>query len=174
MPGGSSLALFLHQKRGATPRLGRNLTFDQILDWADRHHGRTRKWPHARSGPIAEAPGETWSAIFAAVAMGSRGMPGSTTVPRLLQERRGTRNIANRPRLTISQILAWADAWKARTGEWPLHTSGPIRESNFDNWSTVEQALRHGYRGLPGGTTLARLLAQKRGKRIYHAKGAAI
>jgi hypothetical protein len=32
-------------------------------------------------------------------------------------------------RLTVEQILAWADAYKARTGRWPTAGSGRVREA---------------------------------------------
>ena len=33
-----------------------------------------------------------------------------------------------RPRLTIAQVLAWADAHYARTGKWPTIKSGAVAE----------------------------------------------
>src|SRR5690242_11849913 len=67
--------------------------------------------------------------------------------------------------LTVEQILTWADAYRSRTGHWPTTLSGAIPESGEDNetWHTVNEALQEGKRGLPSGSTLARLLAQKRG-----------
>src|SRR5262249_55019273 len=41
------------------------LSIAQILTWADAHFQRTGRWPAARSGPIADAPGETWPAPLA-------------------------------------------------------------------------------------------------------------
>ncbi len=71
------------------------LTQAQILAWADAHHARTGAWPSARCGPVADAPGETWSALNAALHAGVRGLPGGDSLPRLLKrtgrigERRG-------------------------------------------------------------------------------------
>jgi hypothetical protein len=28
------------------------LTVDQVLVWADHHHARTNRWPHAHDGPV--------------------------------------------------------------------------------------------------------------------------
>lgn len=69
------------------------------------------------------------------------------------------------PPFTIRQILAWADAYHRRTGKWPGQTSGPVAESPRENWHRIEHALRRGYRGLPGGSSLAMLLAERRGAR---------
>jgi hypothetical protein len=60
--GGSSLVRLLDEKRGVRNepvRLG-PLTDEQIRLWADRHCERVGSWPKYYSGPIAEAPDETW------------------------------------------------------------------------------------------------------------------
>ena len=66
-------------------------------------------------------------------------------------------------RLSKSIILRWARASRRRTRQWPTHLSGPIPESPGDNWEAIRYALREGRRGLPGGSSLARLLAEHRG-----------
>ena len=43
-------------------------------------------------------------------------------------------------------------------GGWPKVRSGSIRQSPEDSWLAVNQALRDGARGMPGGSSLARLL----------------
>jgi hypothetical protein len=70
-----------------------------------------------------------------------------------------------RPPLTVEQILAWADAHHARAGAWPACRSGPVPEAPGEAWASIDSALRHGYRGLPGGDSLARLLNRHRGRR---------
>jgi hypothetical protein len=78
-------------------------------------------------------------------------------VPR--QQRPGAR-----PPLTAAQILAWADAYHARTGRWPRAESGAILDAPGENWHAVNHALARGYRGLPGGSSLSQFLAAERGK----------
>jgi hypothetical protein len=58
---------------------------EQILAWADAHNARTGSWPHARSGPIPEAPGEKWAKVHSALRDGHRGLPGGDTLARLLR-----------------------------------------------------------------------------------------
>jgi len=73
-------------------------------------------------------------------------------------------------KLTISRILAWADAYHARHGRWPTQNSGKFDCDDEDGnmtWSAVHQALFVGYRGLPGGSSLAQLLAAERGAPHY-------
>ena len=43
--------------------------------------------------------------------------------------------------------------------------SGAIPGTNGETWAMVHGALRHGRRGLPGGSSLARFLADHQGQR---------
>jgi hypothetical protein len=136
----------------------RRLTVKHILRWADAHHKRTGRWPDARSGPVAGSPGQTWVAVNRALARGSRGLPGGSSLARLLAQKRGRRNQAQAPPLTAGQVLLWADAHFRRTGRWPTAASGPVAGAGGESWAAVNSALYAGHRGLPGGETLARLL----------------
>ena len=162
LSGGSSLARLLAFERGA--RNIKNLSplcEQQILMWADAYHARTGLWPNNRSGPIPEASGENWQGIQNALHLGSRGFPGGSSITRLLVQFRGIRNRKNPPPLTTAQILTWADNHRARTDSWPSENSGPVAEAPGETWLAISQALRKGTRGLPGGSSLARLLAEK-------------
>jgi len=166
--GGSSLARLLAAHRGVRNKGDLPpFVLKRILAWADAHHARTAKWPNSWSGPIAEAPGETWSAVNWALTEGLRGLPGGSSLARLLVEQRGLKDVKHLPRLKVQGILAWADAYFLRTRRWPTRTSGPIDEAPGENWQAVALALYHGLRGLPGGSSLARLLARERGVRNH-------
>jgi hypothetical protein len=163
LPGGSSLARLLAARRGvrnvqALPPL----TEGQIVAWAQAHHGRTGGWPYEDSGPVAEAPGETWQNMDAALRQGLRGLAGDASLARLIAQALGVRNQASNPRLTVTRILAWADAHHRRTGAWPRHDAGPIPEAPGETWGAVEEALRRGCRGLKGGSSLYALLKKYR------------
>jgi hypothetical protein len=134
------------------------LTVRLILRWADAHRRRTGRWPHARSGPVAGAPGQTWAAVNRALGRGGRGLPGGSSLARLLEGHRGKRNQAHAPPLDARQILRWADAHFRRTGRWPTFRSGPVEGAPGESWAGVASALYSGRRGLPGGETLARPL----------------
>lgn len=163
---GSSLARLLCQHRGVRNRSALPPhSVKQILAWADAHHVRTARWPNEDSGAVADAPGETWDGIETALRIGSRLLPGGSSLAKLLGEHRGVRNSANLPRLTIRQILSWADAHHRRTGRWPKSGDGPILESAGDDWHAVNACLLQGCRGLRGGQSLAQLLAKHRGAR---------
>ena len=164
LPGGSSLAQLLAEKRGV-----RNirdlpaLTEHQILEWADEYFQRKGSWPTIASGAITSSGGETWNRVDQALRSGIRDLPGGSSLARLLKEHRGVRNRKQLPPLTEEKVWQWADARQVRTGEWPDAKSGPITDSPGDTWLAVDMALRHGRRKMPGGSSLARFLAAKRG-----------
>jgi superfamily II DNA or RNA helicase len=166
LPGGSSLAKLLAKHRRVRNIKGLPpLTERQILVWADEHHGRTGEWPKMTSGAIPQCPGETWMMVQNALQKGLRGLPGGSSLAQLLAKHREVRNRVDPPRLTVEQVLAWADAAFQRTGQWPNQYSGPIMESPEETWAGVNYALKVGTRGLPGGRSLAQILSDQRGVR---------
>ncbi len=163
---GESLARLLNRRRGVrNVRQLPRLTIRNILAWADDHHRRTGRWPTQDDGDIVAAPGEKWRNVHASLVRGGRGLPAGSSLAQILADGRGTRNLKRLPPLSERRILAWADAHLRRTGEWPRHKSGPIAEAPGEKWVNVDAALRSGVRGLPGGSSLARLLSKKRGRR---------
>ena len=45
----------------------------EILIRADSYHAQTTNWPMEKSGPLPEAPGESWSVADAVLRAGTRG-----------------------------------------------------------------------------------------------------
>jgi hypothetical protein len=170
LPGGSSLVRLLAEHRGVRNRKGLpRLTHRHILAWADAYHGRTRQWPKQDTSPqlIPGSAGEKWQGVDDAMRRGLRGLPHGGSLARLLARHRGVRNVQDLPPLSEEQILVWADAYHARTGRWPRQENGAeaIPGSRDETWLNVENALKGGWRGMPGGSSLAQLLADRRGVR---------
>jgi hypothetical protein len=166
LPGKSSLAQLLakarrKRNRKALPRL----TEERILEWADSHLHRTGKWPDQKAGPVHDAPGENWRAISTALIQGVRGLPGGSSLVKLLVEHRGLKSRSGQPPLTIEQILSWANAHFARTGRWPTRNAGPVLDAADETWGRIDNALYEGLRGLSKGETLGQLLARRRNVR---------
>jgi len=171
LPGGQSLRLVLAEHRGVQLVVrSKTMSIEQILAWADAHHAVHGRWPDGEAGPVDGAPGETWGRIEGSLRIGLRGLPSGTSLVRLLAEHRGRETATSIPRLTVEQILAWADAHHAAHGRWPNAHSGPIADAPTQNWSMIDTALSRGLRGLSGGTSLSRLLAQHRGHRNRSAR----
>jgi hypothetical protein len=166
LPCGTTLSRLLKEHREARARTRPpTLSLEQILIWADAYQRAHGRWPSELSGPVAGAPGETWRAIAHQLRKGGRGLPGGSSLSRELAKRRGVRNQTSLPDLSIARILAWADAHHAATGKWPMGNSGTVPGAPGETWNTINEALRKGRRGLPGGTSLSRLLDERRKKR---------
>jgi hypothetical protein len=163
LPGGSSLPRLLSRERGARNGHGLpRLTEEQVASWAEAHHLATGGWPTENSGPVAAAPGEDWYRIDRALRNGGRGLPGGDSLPRLLTRRLGVRTKAALPLLMEWQILRWADDHWYLSGRWPAAGAGPVGTAPGETWGGIDKALRQGFRGLPGGDSLSRLLRRHR------------
>jgi hypothetical protein len=77
------------------------------------------------------------------------------------------RRLLKRP-LRLRDILTWAAAHREATGRWPTQATGAIPGAIGATWARVDTALRNGLRGLPGGSSLAQLLAENCGARHLH------
>ena len=98
-----------------------------------------------------------------ALRQGHRGLSGGISLARLLAQHRGAKNRLDVARLSVEQILAWADAHHAATGRWPSRTSGIVGAAPEETWVKLDSAMRQGVRGLGVKTSLARILAEHRG-----------
>jgi hypothetical protein len=145
------------RKRKAAPRPG--LTIPRILAWADAHHARTGRWPSTESSNVQDAPGERWGNLDDSLRDGNRGLPGGDSLGRLLDRHRDRDQT-----LTIRQILAWADAHRDRRGQWPTAQSGRVLDAPGETWRGINGALDRGWRGLPGGDSVALVLQRHRGR----------
>jgi hypothetical protein len=162
LPGGTSLARFLAQRRRVPIPLccvpKARLTVGQIRAWARAHLRRTRHWPATHLGVIPGARGTTWLAVDLALRLGYRGLPGGSSLARVLGKRPGSVRNIHGERLTTRKIVRWARAFHARRGRWPRENDGKIPESPGDTWVAVRSALRYGLRGIRRPMTLARFL----------------
>jgi hypothetical protein len=162
LPGGTSLVRLQARCRQVTRLVFRPLRVDQILVWADAHHERTGRWPTSTSGAIAEAPEETWAAVQTALRCGYRGLPGPSSLAKLLVEYRSKRNYGALPHLTYEQILAWADQFHRQWGKCPSTRDGAVAAAPGETWAGINIALKIGGRGLTAGLSLSRLIKKHR------------
>jgi hypothetical protein len=139
-----------------------DITVDQVLEWADRHNERTGAWPGCRFGEVHGVPDETWFSIDCILRKGGRGLGDPSSLANLLERERGVRNYRAQPHLTYDSILAWADSYHEQNGGWPGCKMGVVEACTNETWSGIENALRKGTRGLPGRTSLAALLRERR------------
>lgn len=143
-------------------RKGIPLKRSEILDWAEAHHELTGKLPTPASGPVRDAPGETWAAIDASLRTGSRGLRGTVSLVDFLTQHYTPAHRHVGGRLSTARIIAWAESFKQRVGRWPTRKSAYTDSSRTDSWTTIDIALREGLRGLPASSSLAKLLREHR------------
>jgi hypothetical protein len=126
-------------------------------------HGR---WPNKRAGNIEGQQGLTWATVNQALSQGLAGLPGGSSLSRLLGDETGVRTARHKRQLTELAIVVWADAFHARQGRWPTRRSGPVEGRPDLTWELIHTALRVGRHGLAGGSSLAELLrVQRRARR---------
>ncbi len=164
LPGGASIATLLRDARGVWDGRGKpRLTITLILKWATEYHDATGRWPVTTSGSVLSRANEDWAAIDMALRFGRRGLPPGDSLSRLLTRELGDRYNPTLRELSTDEILGWADAFRRRHGRWPSRKSGQVNAGpNGLTWGAIDSRLHHGGRGLPGGTTLARLLDECR------------
>jgi hypothetical protein len=138
------------------------VSVDEVLRWADLHHQEHGVWPNAESGRVDRVPGFTWAKIDALLKEGRRGLPGGSSLAQLLAKKRWGAPPPQSAALSVERILAWADAHHASGGKWPTARSGLVAAAPGEWWSVIDVALKKGYRGLQGGSSLSQLLATSR------------
>jgi hypothetical protein len=160
LTGGQTLARLLAAHR---PVQRSPLSLETIRAWAEADYRATGHWPTARQGPVAGVPGEVWYAINKALRIGGRGLPGGSSLAKLLAaaRARAAKPSGPRPKLTVDQVLAWAKAHHAATGQWPKPNSGPVEGAPGERWDNLHLALVHGSRGLSAGKGLTELIRQR-------------
>jgi hypothetical protein len=105
--------------------------------------------------------------------IGRRGLPEGLSLPKILDACRDLfRGKSRRPkkirpseRLEIERIVIWGRMHIRRTGSWPNRDSGAVRGEQGVTWAAIDAALKRGHRGLPGGSSLAKLFRERRPSR---------
>jgi hypothetical protein len=93
-----------------------------------------------------------------ALFQGGRGLPGGCTLAQFLEEHFGVRNRMNLPNITEEWICERAKVHRERTGKLPTKESGQLLDAPNETWNAIYIALRRGRRGLPGGSSMSKLL----------------
>src|SRR5688572_15325045 len=159
-----------HQRTDTLAGVFRQITIADIIRFADRHHQMSGQWPISRDGPVFGEDGLTWEGINTCLRKGGRGLPGGTSLARVLAKHRPTVDRRRvRPDLTAKQVLEWVQSHQMRTGRWPHRESGKVREAPDVTWATIDRTLRRGGINLPGGSSLIKFLREQLG--IWSSRG---
>lgn len=146
-------------KRLADMLVKPDLTEEMIIEAAQKYLDREGKLPSAVSGDATADFGfpETWVSVNQNLTAGYRGLPGGSSIPKLLIKH-GLKD--TKPDLTEAAILHAAQEFKTRTGQLPETRDGDATaDFGFpETWAAVDSALQGGYRGLSGNSSLSKLL----------------
>src|SRR5262249_20869999 len=139
-----------------------DLKESRILDWADAFYASCGKWPRWDSGPIRRSGGETWFSVSTALVLGQRGFPPGGSLADFLARHERILSTTQECKLSAGEIIAWAKAWRKRTGSWPTSRSGEIPWQGGLTWLDINKLLQSGLAGRPIGTTLSVLRSGNR------------
>ena len=176
LPGNSSLAKLIETEfgiRGYHNPL--SLTKELIIDWIKQHFKKYDKKPTMSDGvvefAIDEYKGITWGTVNIHLWQGGRGLLGGSSLADLNAEILGTRNHKKLPTLTEEVICKWISQFNHKYGSYPTTKHGIIEfsddEYKGETWERIDVSLQEGNRGLPGKSSLGKLIEEKFGIRIY-------
>lgn len=130
------------------------LTTQIILDDADKFFQLHGVWPNTSrpSNTVPGKPNETWTNYDIYLNKGYRGLPGGSSLAKLLNKERGVQNKRNRP---LTQDIIWEDIkefYKIH-GKYPNKREKlPVPNKPFETWSGYSSALYFGTRGVIRGS----------------------
>jgi hypothetical protein len=135
------------------------LTEKSILEDAAKFHIIHGEYPKdADPRPVPDKSDETWIAYSIALRKGLRGLPGGTSLPRLLDTHGLVRNHLSAMVLTPELIVGWMRVFQRTHGVLPSeNTIEPVPGQPLESWPAIASALRSCNRGLPPGLSLAKL-----------------
>lgn len=156
LPGGSSLAQLRRKiNKEKTPVL---LTEWGVWKWMRSFYKKHGKWPTQLTTELA-SNGSTWSAVDEWLRSGRRGLPEGASLPKLRKKMLGE----DPAPLTEKTVWKWMQKFREEHGRWPTVGTRSLAP-NGSTWASVDRALAKGYRGLPGGMSLAKLRKRMLGK----------
>jgi hypothetical protein len=179
---GPGITKLLQVERAESYRRSRTpLTRDMLLEWITFHHELTGSPPTVDSGEVIDEPGEHWRAIDAAMRSNSRGWRGPPSLESFIEAQYSEPYEGIGQRLTEEKTMRWAREYRERTGSWPTAESAYVfpaptsaaelrkagrstaEDRPGERWATIDRALREGWRGLSGGSSLAKIIRTARG-----------
>ena len=135
------------------------LSEEQIREAAREYYARRGRLPtrHSRE-KLSTYPATSWSAVYNAGSVGSRGLTKGRTLSKILAPLREKKQL-----LSESSIIEAAREYYASFGKLPTASSRERLSTYPDtNWGSVNSAGWVGSRGLTSGRTLSKILAPLR------------
>lgn len=128
------------------------ITEDDIAKECQSFFKSHKRWPTEKSGQCKLG---TWAQVNQALKVGGRGLAGGDSLSQL-KKRLGF----EAPDLTLAEIKASIRGHLQAFGSYPRHDTPEKSNLGGSTWASINLALRRGYRGLQGGSSLAKLKQQ--------------
>ena len=178
LPGGSTLPQLLHQRGLKFSQAVKpvDLTENDVVQASQNFHRENGVWPQAASGRADNHFNfsTSWGSVDIALKEGWWGLPGSSSLARLLHERGLKVNKIIKPSdLTEDAVVNAAIKFYRQFGQFPKTkmTDDAFPYIGFHtSWQGLNLAIARGKWGLPGGSSLARLLHDRGFKKNPRAK----
>lgn len=117
-----------------------------------RNHGRLPSCQTTHSVP--GMPNETWSGLDAALSEGVRGLPGKSSLSKLFKNLKEELGLNLKERAILEAGRKYYYLHFRLPNE---KTKDPVPDMPHENWKALDASLRAGSKGLPGGSSLAKL-----------------
>jgi hypothetical protein len=157
LPGGQSLTDVVAEVRRQAG-LEVVLTEGLIKQWIRAEYEKTKRWPLASDGDVlVDGVAEKWCNLHLNLLQGRRGLPGGRRLVDLVEEVRTELGQPSTRTMEDVRQLIWQHYCDRK--EWPHFKSKlPVPGGLFTSWNALNQALSVGRFGLPGGSSLAKVV----------------
>lgn len=143
-----------------------DLTEALIISAAEKYFALTGRWPVSNSKDLVPGiPGENWRSINNSAIDGNRGLEKGRYLSCILKDVKRAHGVTVKDPLTKSLIRAAIKDFHEISGRWPhCETKDPVPGIVGETWSAIDQAARHGYRGLERGGSLSKIVSSLKRK----------
>ncbi len=135
----------------------KSIDLNRIIECMTMYIIKNSKIPTLKSGPVDGLPGWTWLHIDKGLREGYYGLTRGSSIARLAVLHFGYRHVGNLPPLTIDLIIQKLHEFYRKHGRYPTQADGAVEGMEHETWKQWDVALRNGLRGLPKGSSLAKL-----------------
>ena len=144
-------------------RFSDKITEETILEDADRFFQQHGFWPKTNSSfGVPDKSYESWTHYDIYLSRGQRGLPGGSTLAKLLQKERGVQNPKGKPRLTEDIILYDIQSFYNLHGRLPnKRETLPVPGKPLETWSGYNSALYGKTRGISERSSLCKLIEKR-------------
>lgn len=157
LDGNISFPEFANQVLGLKEK--KDLDVSMIIKELKKYHKKNKKYPNKRDASFFLADGTSATSLDQALRMGFRGLDGGSSLAKLIEEISGKPSHTNKMKLTESIIKKEIISFYMKNKQYPTQCSKESKPFG-STWVSIDLALRSGFRGLEGGSSLSKLVKE--------------